>query len=342
MSFLSVILPTHNPRRDYLDRVLNGLRGQTLEPGGWELVIVDNGSKPPLKAAAGQQDHTTTGQAVASEIDLGWHAHARVVSEKRLGLTCARLRGFAEARGELIVMVDDDNVLAPDYLATAVRIARERPGLGAFGGKVVPIFESPPPPWLARVTSGLGLQDLGDTEIRFPEHQAGPEAPRRVANFPRCAPIGAGMVLRREVAAAYTDRLRRSGVMISDRRGESLSSGGDNDICLTALESGWQVGYAPDLRLDHLIPPARMTLAYQQRMARESMKSFIIMLDQHGIRPWAAIPAWSVAPRVVRDLLRVKPWRDEASSLCWWMNRGRYEACAQLRPRPDGNQAINP
>jgi GT2 family glycosyltransferase len=439
---VSVVIPTHNPRMDYLRRVLEALRGQTLAKGLWELVIVDNGSRLPLKAGAGQQDNRSAGPQncgtslpshiptlppSTAHLDLSWHQNARIVREEKLGLTFARLRGFAEVKGELIVMVDDDNVLAPDYLETTVRIAQAHPELGAFGGKCLPEFEVEPERWLASVTSGLGLRDLGEAPQLFPRehtadgirHEDGDRRPevgeqrpddmqlaeftnteprlgetaqgaaegkhrvtRRVTEFPDCAPIGAGMVLRREAAAAYAERIQqrttgprdhgttgrsedggrrtedealpknraesarqreaqpraiteppnyRAASVITDRRGDSLASGGDNDICLTVLEAGWQVGYFPQLRLTHLIPKQRMTLDYQRRMARESMRSFILMLDQHGIRPWVAIPPWSVSLRVVKDWLRVQPWRDETRCLRWSMNRGRYEACGRLK-----------
>jgi hypothetical protein len=90
------------------------------------------------------------------------------------------------------------------------------------------------------------------------------------------------------------------------------------------------VGYLPQLQLTHLIPAGRMTLDYQRRMARDAMKSFILMLDQHGIRPWPAISSWSVPLRVAKDYFRVQPWRSPERSLKWSMNRGRYEACAAL------------
>jgi GT2 family glycosyltransferase len=267
-------------------------------------------------------------------VDLSWHPDARVVREDRLGLTYARLRGFEEARGDLLVMVDDDNVLVADYLATAVRIAGGRPALGAFGGKALPVFEFAPPAWVAGISSGLGLRDLGDQEIAYPPGQNARVGRRQIGEFPSCAPIGAGMVLRREAAAAYAERLRANGVDVTDRRGDSLSSAGDNDICLTVLEEGWQVGYFPELRLQHLIPEARTTIAYQRRMAREAMRSFILMLDRHGIRPWAAIPKWSVPLRVANDCLRVRPWSSPERLLRWSMNRGRYEACGSIKKTP--------
>jgi len=388
---VSVVIPTHNPRRDYLERMLEALRRQTLEQSAWEVVVVDNNSKPALEVGSWM---LAVGGKGGNKIDLSWHANARIVREEELGLTFARLRGFAEAKGELIVMVDDDNVLAPDYLETALRIAQEQPALGAFGGKCLPEFEVEPEAWLASVRSGLGLRDLGEAPQLFPEETGErgvsvtrcvseavgkPEllknrttvlpknrVTRRVTEFPDCAPIGAGMVLRRDAAAAYAASLHGRGVgldgisvrqcfsravenpdlpkhritevpkhraasVITDRKGDSLASGGDNDICLTVIEEGWQVGYLPQLQLTHLIPKQRMTLDYHRRMARDSMKSFILMLDQHGIRPWPAMPRWTLPLRVASDWCRVKPWCGPNESISWWGNVGMYEGRAALR-----------
>ena len=110
---------------DYFDRCLAALRGQTLPVEQWDLLIVDNRSDRP----------------VASAIDLSWHANARVVCESTLGLTPARLRGIRERRADLLVFVDDDNVLAPDYLQRAVAIANEYPFLGAWSGQCLPEFD---------------------------------------------------------------------------------------------------------------------------------------------------------------------------------------------------------
>src|SRR5687768_10274760 len=110
---LSVVICTHNPREAYLSRVLQALAGQTLARDEWELVIVDNGSNKP----------------VVDQVDLSFQPNARVEREDQLGLTHARLRGIRESRGETIVFVDDDNVLAPDYLAHALEIGKSWPQL---------------------------------------------------------------------------------------------------------------------------------------------------------------------------------------------------------------------
>ena len=94
---VSVVIPTHNPRHDYLARVVDALRQQTLPREQWELLVVDNGSEQPLRAAGPkyQGSKGLKGEESSADIDLGWHANARIVREEELGLTYARLRGFA-------------------------------------------------------------------------------------------------------------------------------------------------------------------------------------------------------------------------------------------------------
>src|SRR5277367_5769846 len=97
---ISVIVCTHNPRADYLRRTLDALREQNFPLNKWELLLIDNASEKPL----------------AEVYDLSWHPQGRHVRELELGLTAARVRGIRESNGGLLVFVDDDNVLAPDYL----------------------------------------------------------------------------------------------------------------------------------------------------------------------------------------------------------------------------------
>src|SRR4051812_12592949 len=100
---ISVITCTHNPRREYLAKVVEALKAQTLALDRWEYLLIDNASAAERKPT----------------VELSWHPHARLAHEPKLGLTAARLLGIAEARGSLLVFVDDDNVLPPDFLETA-------------------------------------------------------------------------------------------------------------------------------------------------------------------------------------------------------------------------------
>lgn len=118
---ISVVVCTRNragPLRTALEHMTR------LEPpvGGWELIVVDNGS-------------TDDTPALLDEFAAGWGGHVRVVREALPGLGRARKVGVAHARGEIVAFTDDDCYVAPDYL---VRIAAgfrdER--LGFIGGRV--------------------------------------------------------------------------------------------------------------------------------------------------------------------------------------------------------------
>src|SRR5215472_13106955 len=109
MPDVSVVICTHNPREDYLKRVLEALQVQTLPIEQWELLLVDNASKESLDG----------------KWDLTWHPKARCIRENQLGLTPARLRGIREAHADVLVFVDDDNLLASDYLEQAGVVSSE-------------------------------------------------------------------------------------------------------------------------------------------------------------------------------------------------------------------------
>ena len=148
MKQLTVIIPTHNPRIEPLDEVLKALHAQTLQPKYWELLIIDNASIQPVR-----------------EYLVQWHPQGRVLREPQLGLTHARLRGLNESNIELLVWVDDDNILNPNYLKQALQLFQRCPSLGAAGGASIPEFEEPPPAWYEPGLAPIGCRELGDEEI---------------------------------------------------------------------------------------------------------------------------------------------------------------------------------
>jgi glycosyltransferase involved in cell wall biosynthesis len=238
---VSVIICSHNPRPHYLARVLEALRHQSLPPERWELLVIDNASQPPL---------------TPETWDLSWHPRARLVREDELGLSAARTRGMCEAAAELLVFVDDDNVLQPDYLSQAVRIGREWPQLGVWGGSIVPEFEVEPPDHLREFQGFLALR-----EIKTPRWSN-----IMTSNVTTCiveaTPLGAGLCVRANVATAYRRRCEQSAIQITDRQGKTLLSGGDVEICYVACSLGFGMGIFPELKLTHLIPKERISEDY--------------------------------------------------------------------------------
>ena len=302
---LCVIIPTHNPNRERLHRALAGLCAQTLSATQWEVIVVDNASIPPLDTSA---------LAGASRLNL------RIVREAQLGLTHARQRGFAEARGKFAVLVDDDNVLAPDYLAKVLTLFAAYPHLGALGGRSLPEFEISPPAWVREFDGLLACRDLGDrTRISAGLWDTGQQ---RNA-YPLFAPIGAGMALRRAAIEAWlTDTLS---ARISDRKGSELTSGGDNDIVFTLMKAGWEVGYFPELSLTHLIPAGRLEPSYLSRLNRGIQKSWMQVLTRHEANPWPPLTPGGAALRKLKAWFSSRAWSSPTARIRWQGTCGHFD-----------------
>lgn len=309
---VSIILPTHNPHRGRLARTLAGLRAQTLAASEWEIVLIDNASSPLL--SPDDLDDTP--------------ANLRIVPEPQLGLTAARRRGVAESRGEFIVFVDDDNVLAPDYLAQTVAFFDAHPRVGALGGPVVPEFEAPRPTWWhPEFESLLACRHLG-AETQIATALFDPRTGRN--EYPLCAPVGAGMALRRAALDAWL--ADATAAALPDRQGASLSSSGDNDIVLWVIRSGWHVGYAPSLVLSHLIPAGRLDAGYLARLNHGIARSWVQVLHKHDANPWPPIPAWSVPLRKLKAWFVYRAWSGPVARIRWQGACGHFEGRAALPP----------
>ena len=239
--FLSVIICTHNPRPEYLKRVLEALEVQSLSKERWELLLIDNASTKPL----------------AEKWSFFSHPNAFHIREEILGLTEARLRGMKEAKGEYLLFVDDDNLLNSEYLAHALIILNSMPWLGAIGGQILPEYEIPPPEWLPLYERVLAIRrvDKARWSNAIDDWQS--------------QPWGAGMVVRKSVCDRYRFNLEKLPCRKQlGRIGTSLISGEDIDIVLTALELSLGFGVFPEMQVTHLIPKRRMTEEYICQIAR--------------------------------------------------------------------------
>jgi glycosyltransferase involved in cell wall biosynthesis len=304
---LSVILPTHNPDPERLRRTLAGLRVQTVPAHRWETLLVNNAS--------------TRFPAGAFFADCA-PDNLTFLDEPALGLTAARLRGLTAARGGLAVLVDDDNVLDPDYLAQVLAIFAAHPRLGSAGGKSVPEFATTPPEWTREFFPLLALRDLGATE----QIVAALRPPGAARNeYPTCAPLGAGMALRRASWQAWLVARHSSNAALSDRRGDALSSGGDNDIVLCALQAGWATGYFPQLRLTHLIPAARLEAGYLARLNRGIQESWMQVLSLNQANPWPPLTRRSATLRKIKGWFTSRAWSSPAARIRWQGACGHFD-----------------
>ena len=296
---VSVILCTHNPRPDYLGRVLASLRGQTLPAQQWEFFLVDNACEQPL----------------AEIWDISWHPHGRHIRENELGLTAARLRGIRESSGELLVFVDDDNVLAPDFLAQAAAIRARCPVLGVFGAGILePEFEVQPPaklrPYLHCLALRNNLSALWSNNVK---------------DF-QCTPCGAGLCVTRHLANFYRNFLEGLGIKaVLDRRGKRLFSSGDDFFSRLAAQVGLAFGVSPALRITHLISADRLRKQYFLRLIHDhSLSTGVMDYVLDGTQPSRTDLVWFVR-------LLLHGMRNGLFSMrCWWAAARGQDGAAQF------------
>jgi len=248
---VSLAICAHNPRKDYFERLLTALRDQTMPYDKWELLIIDNLSDRPL----------------ADEYDVSWHPHARWLRETELGVLNARLCAIKNARADLIIFFDDDNVPAADYIALSHRIHEEYPEVGTFGaGEIVPEFEITPPAWIKGFLGYLALRTVKEASI---------------FNSPRGGyrPWGAGQCVTGEVAQAYSSYIAQNQLLTyMNRRGsESLVKCDDDLFSLAAIKIGKPYGLFPGLKVLHLIDKKRLSHSYFKRLVYGNSYSHAIL-----------------------------------------------------------------
>ncbi len=252
---LDVCLCTHNPRREILDLAIRSLARQTVGPGVFQLILVDNASSPALA-----EDVLTPLRQAGFD--------ATLTREEKPGLTQARLHAIHRTSAPWMVFVDDDNELSEDFVAEGLAFATVRRDVGCFGGKLQLPETVPVPRWAKPYLPYLGIKDAGkDVITGAAEHWGIWEPP------------GAGFWIRRDQLEAYRSlveddprslRLGRIG-----RNG--LASCEDSLMARQALKLGLLNAYNPRLSLRHHLDPSRFRLGYLLRLMHGYGSSHVLL-----------------------------------------------------------------
>lgn len=118
---VSVIIPTFN-RLQLLEQTLVHLRKQSLSTAEYELIVVDDGSTPPVTLPPADSGPAST----------------LIRFDEILERCVARNHGAEIARGEILVFLDDDLEVGPGFLAAHVEAQKEWPEAVAGGCVLLP------------------------------------------------------------------------------------------------------------------------------------------------------------------------------------------------------------
>lgn len=112
----SVIIPLFN-KAPYVAKAIESVLAQTFS--GYELIVVDDGSKDNSAEIASQ--------TIAS------HSNCRVLAQVNAGVSVARNNGVAASTGDYLCFLDADDWWEPDFLEEMSKLIVDFPGAGIYG-----------------------------------------------------------------------------------------------------------------------------------------------------------------------------------------------------------------
>jgi glycosyltransferase involved in cell wall biosynthesis len=252
---IAIIVCTYNPDERIFSRTLASIVKQEI-PSEFnvECTIVDNNSQTPIVQLPYVQEFLN---------NCNW---ARVIQEPLQGLTFARIAGFQAVEKSLIVFVDDDNEISSLYLKELVDLFAKYPTVGAWGpGNVNVEFMGNVSEWFSNNFKEL----FQERHTRYNQYGCVPET---WASF---YPFGTGLAVRRKILERYCNEVNNGNLCSADRKGKSLSSGGDIQIVWEGIKMGYAAGVAPALEVNHLIPANRANLDYVKRLNFGTADSYL-------------------------------------------------------------------
>lgn len=270
---ISVIICTYN-RDKYIYNVLKSIAEGTLAQKEYEIVLVDNNCT--------DRTHEECDRFVA-DFPL---VQFRYFIETNQGLSYARNRGILESKGDILVYVDDDALVNPEYLQTYASFFDSHPDIDAAGGPIIPQYETEEPKWFSLYTKTLvtGFMSLGDVEREFPGERY---------------PGGGNAGYRKRVF----DKIGLFNVELG-RKGDSLMCAEEKDLFDKMKSINVRFYYLPTAILYHIIPEKKLTMDYfdrltlsigrseRQRTLTISNRKFLVRICKEVVKWVGTIVLW--------------------------------------------------
>jgi exopolysaccharide biosynthesis WecB/TagA/CpsF family protein len=261
---VSIVIPTFR-REHLLTRLLERCAGQGgLGPQALEIIVVDNTPE-------------ATARPLVERAAAGSPVRIRYQHEPRPGISHARNRGVAAARGHFVVFIDDDELPAPNWLEELLQTQRTYRA-DAVLGPVRPVFDRVPAGWVE--TFRRFFSQTSEAETGTP---VSPNRPFRLKADPACyRPLASNNALL--VRARCLDEPEP----FDPRLG---LTGGEDTLFFTRLHrNGRRIVWCKEAMVTERIPPERLTPRYMlKRRFRDGQitSSTCLLLDPPDYRQLA-------------------------------------------------------
>ena len=237
---ISVLLCTYNGKSKLSPTLEHLFNQKGLENVNWEILIIDNASVDG------------TSEWLKEYInDCGNSDKISLLYESTAGKLAAIKLGVSKAKYQYLLICDDDNWLANDYLIKGYNIFKNNPKIGVVGGNGRPSSNLQIPNWLIP---------------HLHNYAAAPQQPFSADVTNSIGSVyGAGMFIRKEIyTIAFT--INWPLFLTGLRNGNNLLSGEDTEICYVAIILGYRIFYSDDIKFEHYISSYKMDLTYLFRL----------------------------------------------------------------------------
>lgn len=239
---LTAVICTYN-RAKYIGPLLESIAANDLSKAEYEILLVDN------NCTDNTREICDTFASNHPDVNFCY------VVETEQGLSAARNKGIKEAKGDIIVYIDDDALVDTWYLRIIVEYMSVHPKIDAVGGPIVPLYETEEPQWMTCYTKELlcGYLYFGDKERTFPGDRY---------------PGGGNAAYRANV-------FEKVGLFNTDlgRKGDSLMGAEEKDIFDKMSSQRMRFMYLPKMILHHIIPQKKLEKDYFDRLTLQIGKS---------------------------------------------------------------------
>ncbi|MBU2061626.1 MAG: glycosyltransferase family 2 protein [Bacteroidetes bacterium] len=183
----------------------------------------------------------------------------KILIEDTPGLTNARKRGVFNARYNILVFCDDDNFLSENYIQIVFEEFSNNKTIGAIGGKGIAISSINLPEWFEKYRSSFAC---------------GPQGENGDVTKSRGYLYGAALGVRTEL---IRNIFLSTKLVLSDRKGNKLLSGGDSEITVKIALEGHKLFYFENLTFQHYLHNQRLNLKYLEKLHLSFGKSQIVL-----------------------------------------------------------------
>jgi len=180
-TLISVIVPVYNEEK-VIAACLENLTNQDFSKGKYEVIVINNASN----------DNTA---------NIARKFRVNLIFEEKKGYNFAIIRGFLEAKGDIVAITDADTIVPPDWLSKIYKAFKDSPELSLVGGRSI-------------IRPKMFLSSISEFFINF----------------------SAGLIMK--ISPSYNLAIRRDFYFSISGINKNLELNLDTDLCLRAKKEG--------------------------------------------------------------------------------------------------------